>query len=229
MCVWSWFALLCWWHCCGSTLVQAVESLQKAFAVQLSLFQLKHVLNANKSELMMFSQRQEETTFDSLCVLAVFEMEWVHVYKSLCIMIDDCLNFEPHVEKLVKQLRLKWGFILLELFVSLVTKQLVAATFLPVLRLWRSSVYESVCSMFVNDWHRLLCSLRIVRHWHVTVSYTPGSTGLLTRRLSHRYTFIYKGIFLPSLFVLWLTKRYNYLLHLLIFLLLILMFLSLTF
>ena len=47
-------------YCCGSTLVQAIESLQKAFVVvQHLLLQLKLVLNADKTKLMLFSNSRK--------------------------------------------------------------------------------------------------------------------------------------------------------------------------
>lgn len=43
----------------------------------------------------------------SVSTLEVNEIEVVHVYKYLGVLIDDSLTFKLHVEKLVKKLRLK--------------------------------------------------------------------------------------------------------------------------
>ncbi len=46
----------------------------------------------------------------SVSTLEVNEIEVVHVYTYPGVLIDDSLTFTLHVEKLVKKLRLKWGF-----------------------------------------------------------------------------------------------------------------------
>lgn len=99
-------------HCCSSTLAQATDSLQKAFkVVQNSLLQLMLVLNADKTKLVVFSKckNQMQTTV-SVTSPEGNEIEVVHEYKYLVVLIEDSLTFNPHVEKHVKKLRLKLGF-----------------------------------------------------------------------------------------------------------------------
>lgn len=62
-------------------------------------------------------------------------IEVVHEYKYLGVLIDDSLTFKPHIEKLVKKLKLKLGFFFCnKLCFSLeVKKHLVSATCLSVL------------------------------------------------------------------------------------------------
>lgn len=131
-------------YSCGSTLVQAIDSLQKAFStIQHSLLQLKLVLNADKSKLMLFSKsRNLAQIIPSVTTLEGNKIELVHTYKYLGILIDDSLTFKPHVENLVKNLKLKLRFYFQnKLCFSFNTKKrLVAATFLPVLNVFKWSI-----------------------------------------------------------------------------------------
>ena len=99
-------------YCCASTLVQAIDLLQNAFnVVQDTLFQLKLVLNIDKTKLMLFSNsRSRSQNIPSVVTLEGSEIEVVDSYKYLGILIDDSLTFQPHVQYLVKKLRLKLGF-----------------------------------------------------------------------------------------------------------------------
>lgn len=89
-------------YCYGSSLAQAIETLQKAFvAVQHSLFQLKLVLNADKTKLMLFSNfTMVPQTVPVLSTLKGNIMEVVHEYKYLGVLIDNSLTFKPHIEQL---------------------------------------------------------------------------------------------------------------------------------
>lgn len=88
-------------YCYRSALVQAIESLQKAFiAAQHSRLQLKLVLNADKNKIMLFStSRKRPQTIPSVTTLQGTEIELVHKYKHQGVLIDDSLTFKPHVEK----------------------------------------------------------------------------------------------------------------------------------
>uniref|UniRef100_A0A669B412 Reverse transcriptase domain-containing protein n=1 Tax=Oreochromis niloticus TaxID=8128 RepID=A0A669B412_ORENI len=99
-------------YCYGSSLTQAIETLQKAFAAfQHSLIQLKLVLNADRTKLMLFSKSKKVP--EPIPVVSTLEgnvIKIVHEYKYLGVWIDDSFTFKPHIERLVKKLRLKLRF-----------------------------------------------------------------------------------------------------------------------
>uniref|UniRef100_A0A8C5N2E5 Reverse transcriptase domain-containing protein n=1 Tax=Gouania willdenowi TaxID=441366 RepID=A0A8C5N2E5_GOUWI len=99
-------------YCFGSSLEQAVNSLQKAFvSVQHSLINLKLVLNAEKTKLMLFSNHKKVPQAPP--VVSTLEgnvIEVVHEYKYLGVVIDDSLTFKLFIDKLVRKLKLKLGF-----------------------------------------------------------------------------------------------------------------------
>uniref|UniRef100_A0A3B3HBJ0 ribonuclease H n=1 Tax=Oryzias latipes TaxID=8090 RepID=A0A3B3HBJ0_ORYLA len=100
-------------YCFGRTPAKAVESLQKAFDnVQLTLLQLKLVLNAEKSKFMFFSNAKKvPEDLPKILTLHGDAIEQVHEYKYLGVLLDDSLTFKPHIENVVKKLKLKLGFL----------------------------------------------------------------------------------------------------------------------
>lgn len=96
-------------NCCGSTPVKAIEPLQKAFVViQHSLHKLKLVLTADKPKFS--NSRERPQIFPLVITLKGNEIELVHKYKYLGVLIEHSLTFKQHTEKLVKKLRIKLGF-----------------------------------------------------------------------------------------------------------------------
>lgn len=196
-------------YSCGSTLVQAIDSLQKAFsAVQHSLLQLKLFLNADKTKLMLFSKsRRRAQTIPSVTTLEGNKIELVHTYKYLGILIDDSLTFKPHVENLVKNLKLKLRFYFQNTlcFSFNTKKRLVAATFLPVLD-YGDILYMNAsaqCLRMVDSvYHaslRFITNCKFQTH-HCELYSQVGWPALVSRRNSHLYSFIFKAILglLPS-------------------------------
>uniref|UniRef100_A0A669EJS2 Reverse transcriptase domain-containing protein n=1 Tax=Oreochromis niloticus TaxID=8128 RepID=A0A669EJS2_ORENI len=99
----------------GTNLEKAIQSLQKAFdVVQHTLLDLKLVLNADKTKLMLFSNMKNSS--QTVPVVSTLEgdlIEVVHTCKYLGFLIDDSLTFKPHIDNLVKKLKLLHNFALL--------------------------------------------------------------------------------------------------------------------
>lgn len=73
--------------------------------------QLKLVLNADKTKLMLFSNTKKVSQVPPLVfTLTGSVIEVVHSYKYLGIWLDDALTFKPHIDNLVKKLKLKLFF-----------------------------------------------------------------------------------------------------------------------
>lgn len=78
---------------------------------QNTLMQLKLVLNADKTKLMLFTKsRTRLQSIPPVVPLGGRETEVVTSYKNLGLSIDGSLTFKPHVLHLVKTLCLKLGF-----------------------------------------------------------------------------------------------------------------------
>uniref|UniRef100_A0A3P9K1B3 Reverse transcriptase domain-containing protein n=1 Tax=Oryzias latipes TaxID=8090 RepID=A0A3P9K1B3_ORYLA len=190
-------------YCCESTLDQAIESLQKAFgAVQQSLLKLKLVLNSDKTKLMLFSNcKKMPHTIPTVSTLEGNNIEVVHEYKYLGVLIDDSLTFKPHVENLVKKLRLKLGFYFRNklCFSFEVKKRLVAATFLSVLDygdLFYMNASAQCLRMIDTVYHsslRFITNCKTMTH-HCELYSRVGWPALTIRRRIHWYTFIYKAL-----------------------------------
>jgi len=69
--------------------------------------QLKLVLNADKTKLMLFSNTKKVSQVPPVCTLNGSVREVVHSYKYLGIWLDDALTFKPHIDNLVRKLKLK--------------------------------------------------------------------------------------------------------------------------
>ena len=120
---------------------------------------------------------------------------------QIYLLIDDRLSFKPHVENLVKKLRVKLGFFFRHksCFSFLTRKKLIATTFLPVLD------YSDL--LYMNAPANCLRSLDTVYHGalrfvtgckaltHRCILYARVEwPSLAARRLIHWHIFIYKAI-----------------------------------
>lgn len=151
---------------------------------------------------MLFSKsRRRAQTIPSVTTLEGNKIELVHTYKYLGILIDDSLTFKPHVENLVKNLKLKLRFYFQnKLCFSFNTKKrLVAATFLPVLD-YGDILYMNAsaqCLRMVDSvYHaslRFITNRKFQTH-HCELYSQVGWPALVSRRNSHLYSFIYKAI-----------------------------------
>ncbi|KAL4006490.1 solute carrier family 24 (sodium/potassium/calcium exchanger), member 5 [Sarotherodon galilaeus] len=140
-------------------------------------------------------------------ILSEYQSELVHTYKYLGILIDDSLTFKPHVENLVKNLKLKLRFYFQNklCFSFNKKKRLVAATFLPVLD-YGDILYMNAsaqCLRMVDIvYHaslRFITNRKFQTH-HCELYSQVGWPALVSRRNSYLYSFIYKAIpgLLPS-------------------------------
>lgn len=205
-------------YCFALSLVHAIERLQIAFdAIQNTLLQLKLILNVDKTKLMLFSKsRCRPQIIPSVVTGGGGVIEVVKSYKYLGIMIDDSLTFKPHVETLVKKLRLKLGFYFRNrmCFSFNVKKRLVEATFLPVLD-YGDHLYMHASSQCLHRldtvYHaslRFITNCKVLTH-HCDLYSRVGWPALATRRLCHWYIFIYKAILrlLPSYLCVFIIPR----------------------
>ncbi len=76
-----------------------------------NLFDLKLVLNADKTKFMLFSKSKSiPHNLLSVTTSQGLEIEFTSQYKYLGILIDDALSFGPHVQQPVKRCVLyAWG------------------------------------------------------------------------------------------------------------------------
>jgi hypothetical protein len=123
------------------------------------------------------------------------EIEVVTSYKYLGILIDDGLSFKLHIQQLVKKLKLKLGFY----FRNKACRRLVSATFMPLLD-YGDILYMNASAQCLRSidtlYHgtlRFILNYKTLTH-HYTLYTRVGWPSLVTRRLSHWYTFIYKAI-----------------------------------
>lgn len=190
-------------YCSASTPNQALCQLQLAFdTVQRTLFDLKLVLNDDKTKLMLFSNAKSKSrNLLPITTSQGSEIESVSQFKYLGILIDDSLSFKPHIQQLVKKLKLKLGFYFRNksCFSFEAKRRLVAATFLSVLD-YGDVIYmnASITSLKLLDtvYHgalRFITNFRALTH-HCSLYDRVGWSALSTRRLNHWYIFIYKAI-----------------------------------
>lgn len=88
-------------YCSSPSVVQALEFLQSVFDVfQSHLTQLKLVFNADKSNLMLFTNGKKlPSNLPKISTAQGVEIEMVTTYKYLGIIIDQNLSFKSHIEK----------------------------------------------------------------------------------------------------------------------------------
>ncbi len=124
-------------YCSSPSVVQTLEFLQSAFdVVQSNLTQLKLVLIADKSKVMLFSNgKQLPTYLHKLSSAQEVDIERVTSYKYQGILIEENLSFKSHIEKLDSKLKLKLGsfFRNKSCFSFQARKPLILAAFLPLL------------------------------------------------------------------------------------------------
>uniref|UniRef100_A0A8C6KGR8 Reverse transcriptase domain-containing protein n=1 Tax=Nothobranchius furzeri TaxID=105023 RepID=A0A8C6KGR8_NOTFU len=185
-------------YCFGTSLSQVVESLQKAFdLVQHSLHQLKLTLNAEKTKLTFFTNRQIPNIVPKLITLEGKVIEMVHEYKYLGVWIDNSLTFKSHIDKLVKKLKLKLGLYFRNklCFSFYGKKQLVTTTFLSVLDfgdLIYMNASLTVLQKLDSVYHaslRFITNCRAITH-HCELYSRVKWPSLAIRRQNHWYVFI---------------------------------------
>uniref|UniRef100_A0A3B3HCE9 Reverse transcriptase domain-containing protein n=1 Tax=Oryzias latipes TaxID=8090 RepID=A0A3B3HCE9_ORYLA len=196
-------------YCFDPSPTTAVKYLQKAFdTVQHTFLQLKLTVNADKTKLMLFSNsRKTPQGFLTVSTLEGNEIELVHVYKYLGILIDDALSFKPHIENLVRKLKLKLGFLFRNkcCFSFGIKKRLVTATFLSILDygdLLYMNATAQCLSKIDSVYHaalRFVTNCKASTH-HCELYSRVGWSSLSTRRFTHWCIFIYKSLLglLPS-------------------------------
>ena len=212
------FMLMTVIYCFAPTLNQVIENLQNAFiVVQNTLHQLKLVLNADKTKLMLFtSSRARPQNVPSVVTLEGSVIQVVTSYRYLGFLIDDSLTFEPLVRYLVKKLRLKlFVFFRNKMCFSFnVKKRLVAATFLSVmdygdlLYMHTSVQCLNMIDLAYHSSLRFITNCKARTH-HCQLYSQVGWPALSSRRLSHYCIFIYKAILgvLPSYVCSLITRK----------------------
>lgn len=102
-------------YCSASIPNQALCQLQTAFnTVQRNPCDLKLVLNADKTKLMLFTKaKSKPSDLPPITTLQGSVIESVSQYKYLGIIIDDSLSFKPHIQQREKT-KDKIRFLLLE-------------------------------------------------------------------------------------------------------------------
>lgn len=196
-------------YCEAATLHQAFSYLQSAFnLVQIQLYQLKLVLNVEKTKIMLYSKSKKSLdSFPSIFTIHGEQIEQVKLYKYLGILIDDQLSFKLHIDKLVKKLKLKIGFYFRNkaCFSWKTRRRLVAATFLPALDygdlLYRNAP-DKCLSLLDTVYHnalRFVTGCKASVH-HCTLYKLTNWPSLSVRRHIHWLIFIYKSMLdmLPS-------------------------------
>ena len=211
-------------YCCARSISQAVDYLQIAFKhIETQFLQLRLVLNAGKTKMMIFSKSNSE--IHPLPVVTTAQGDIIEIVPSftyLGITLDKDLNFKPHIENLSKKLKVRLGFYFRNLacFPSHTRKRLVAATFLPVLD-YGDVVYMHGCAtslgMLDATYHgalRFITGCKSLTH-RDTLYDKVGWPSLSTRRLHHWYIFIYKALigllppYLSSYLTITSNPRYN--------------------
>lgn len=196
-------------YCTANTITLAIDSLQQAFnTLQKSLFNLKLVLNPNKTKFMLFSKAKGiKSGAFHLTTLTGCDIEQVPVYKYLGIWIDENLNFSFHIDCLAKQLRQKMGFLYRHKSSLPLScrKRIIESVILPVLDygdiIYKNATISSL-SMLDSIYHSAIrFSTGSAYNTHHCILYdTIGWPSLTERRFRHWILFIYKAILgkLPS-------------------------------
>ncbi len=98
--------------CSASSGQQALYKLQSAFdVIQSRIYNLKLVLNVDKTKYMLFSGSQKfDKNVSSLQTLQGTVIESVKEYKYLAIIVDDALSFSSHITQLKNFFKIKLGF-----------------------------------------------------------------------------------------------------------------------
>ncbi len=193
-------------NCSTSSGQQALYKLQSAFdVIQSRLYNLKLVLNADKTKYMLFSgSKKLENNLISLQTLQGTVIELVKEYKYLGIIVDDVLSFGSHITQLKKKLKIKLVFYFRNKFCFSFNarKKLVSATFLSVLDYYGDIAPSYLLSTLDAVYHgalRFITDCKPSTH-HCTLYNRLGWPSLSIRRKMHWYAIIYKAILgmLPS-------------------------------
>ena len=190
-------------YCSASHIDSAINRLQLSFhMLEKQLSDLKLVLNCAKTKWIIFTKARS-TDFNSLklCSRNGTALERVTSYKYLGIWVDEKLDFKPHVNQLVKKLRIKLGFLYRNrcCFTFPARKRIIESVFISVLD------YGDV--IYGNASHSTLKTLDAVYHsalrfitgdrygtHHCTLYNKVGWPALSEKRDGHWKTFIYKTI-----------------------------------
>lgn len=204
-------------YCSGSTLAQAVTGLQTVFdSFQLSLSDLKLVLNSQKTKWMLFSRTHSISDNLSICTLQGEKIDSVLSYKYLGIWLDTKLSYQSHIDHLIKKLRRIIGFLYRNkaCFSFHSRKTIVQSLLLSVLD-YGDIVYmhasSSTLKLLDAVYHsalRFVTGDGFLTH-HCTLYENVGWTSLSTRRELHCLTFIYKALLgeLPSYLSLLISRN----------------------
>ena len=92
-------------YCCALSLTNAFQNLQTAFyTVQHTLCQLKLIVNADKTKLMVFSKaRNRPLNLSPITTCKGNEIEAVTSYKYQGILIDDGFSCILHIQQFTKK------------------------------------------------------------------------------------------------------------------------------
>ena len=80
------------------------------YMVQEHLYDLKLVLNVEKTKVMVFSNTKSKPQNLPIFSSQGLKIECVSSYRYLGILIDESLSFANHIQQLVKRLKLKLSF-----------------------------------------------------------------------------------------------------------------------
>ena len=203
------------------TVVLALLPLHLNVCSQSHLFHLRLVLDSDKTKVMLFSNKKRLPTVLP-CIMSAQHnpIEAVNTYRYLGITIDDNLCFKPHIDNLLRKLKLKLGFFFRNkaCFSTSARKRLVAATFLPLLD-YGDVVYmnASAHSLHLLDavYHgalRFITNCKPLTH-HCTLYSLVNWTSLSMRRSLHCYKLIYTAMLglLPLYISTYIShKQYSY-------------------
>ena len=202
----------------ASSPVQALAQLQFAFnAMQQGFYDLKLVLNADKTKVMLFSNSKSKlSSLPSVITAQGSQIELVSSYKYLGVVIDDSLSFSAHIQQLVKKLKLKLGFFFrIKSCLSFESrKRLVSATFMSVLD-YGDVLYMHASSNSLHSldtvYHgalRFITGFKSLTH-HCLLYARVGWSSLSARRLNHWRILIYKCILglLPSYLLTYISQK----------------------
>lgn len=171
-------------------------SLTYSQILTLSLENLKLLLNANKTKVMVFSSGGTKAQPFPISTLNGISIEFVDSYKYLGFWLDKKLNFKHHIECLAMKLKFTLSFLyrLKSCFSMSSRKTLVAGLFLP------HTVYRFACPSALAKLNPLYHSaLRYItdsnyRTHHCVLYNLVDWPSLAMHRMQNWYIFIYKAI-----------------------------------
>ena len=190
-------------YCSADTMTLAVNNLQIAFNVlQRELFDLKLVLNAEKTKYMLFTRAKSiDLNNFKISTCTGTQIERVQHYKYLGIHIDDKLTFKFHIENLARSLRAKLCMLYRNkaCFPRFCRKRITEAVLLSVLD-YGDVIYKNAAATTLKPLDAIYHSaLRFITGdpydtHHCTLYLKVGWPALSTRRDHHWFVFIYKAL-----------------------------------